>query len=66
MKMLAEWPGDRYANVPELCSSLQEALTRAEDDATWDVPLVDPHDPQVATTLEDPELREPDEAKRVS
>jgi len=65
MKMLAEWPQERHANVLELCSALQEALTQAEHDATWDVPLIDPNDPQVTTTLEDPERREPDEAKRL-
>jgi serine/threonine protein kinase len=64
MKMLAEWPGERYANVPELCSALQEALTQAESDPTWDVALVDPHAPQVTTTLEDPELSEPNEILR--
>jgi serine/threonine-protein kinase len=64
MKMLAEWPGDRYATVPELCAALQEALTQAENDATWEVPLADPHDTQVTTTLEDPELREPDDCLR--
>lgn len=64
MKMLAEWPHERHASVPELCSALQEALTRAEHDTTWDEPLINPHDPQVTTTLEDPELRQPDEANR--
>ncbi|MET0404249.1 MAG: protein kinase, partial [Cystobacter sp.] len=65
MKMLAEWPQERHANVPELCSALQEALTQAEHDASWDVPLIDPNDPQITTTLEDLERREPDEAKRL-
>ncbi|WP_187345235.1 serine/threonine protein kinase [Cystobacter ferrugineus] len=64
MKMLAEWPAERYATVPELCSALQGALTQAENDATWEVPLVDPHDPQVTTTLEDPGLQEPNEVLR--
>ncbi|OJH33478.1 hypothetical protein BON30_48540 [Cystobacter ferrugineus] len=64
MKMLAEWPAERYATVPELCSALQEALAQAENDSTWEVPLMDPHDPQVTTTLDDPELQEPNEVLR--
>jgi hypothetical protein len=64
MKLLAEWPAERYATVPELCAALQEALTQAENDATWEVPLVDPHDPQATTTLDDPERQEPDEVLR--
>lgn len=64
MKMLAEWPAERYATVPELCAALQEALTQSENDATWEVHLVDPHDPQVTTTLDDPGLQEPNEVLR--
>jgi serine/threonine protein kinase len=64
MKMLAEWPGDRFPEVTQLCMVFNEALTQAEGDTTWDVSLVDPYDPQVTTTLEDPERREPDELRR--
>ncbi|MET0403481.1 MAG: serine/threonine-protein kinase [Cystobacter sp.] len=64
MKMLAEWPADRFQNVPELCAALQEILTKSEDDPAWDVPLIDANDAQLTTTAEDPALREPNEVLR--
>lgn len=64
MTMLAEWPADRFPNVPELCVALQAALTKADDDPAWDVPLIDPNDVQLTTTVEDPALREPNEVLR--
>jgi len=64
MKMLSEWSADRYPNVPELCAALSEALKSAEDDAAWDLPLIDPTAQEYTTTIDDPALREPSEVLR--
>ncbi|WP_187344981.1 serine/threonine protein kinase [Cystobacter ferrugineus] len=64
MKMLSEWPAERYPNVPELCAALEGALKAADDDPAWDVPLFDPNDAQLTTTVDDPALREPNEVLR--
>jgi eukaryotic-like serine/threonine-protein kinase len=42
MKMLEKKPEDRYGSVVELCDALNTALTDAELDASWDLPLFDP------------------------
>jgi serine/threonine-protein kinase len=42
MKMLEKRPEDRYGSVVELCDALNTALTDAELDASWDLPLFDP------------------------
>ncbi|HLM46922.1 MAG TPA: protein kinase, partial [Myxococcaceae bacterium] len=56
MKMLSERPEDRFPVVATLCAALMESLSNAENDPTWDVPLAgDPDDPQLTTTVEDPE-----------
>jgi len=58
MKMLAELPQDRFQAVATLCAALNESLSTAENDATWDPPLGDPDDPQLTTTVADPERQE--------
>ncbi|PTL75182.1 serine/threonine-protein kinase [Vitiosangium sp. GDMCC 1.1324] len=63
MKMLAELPEDRFLVAP-LCAALSETLSNAENDAAWDLPLIDPDDPQLMTTGDDPERREPNETRR--
>jgi len=55
MKMLAERPEARFPVVATLCAALNESLSNAENDATWDEPLGDPNDPRLTTTVEDPE-----------
>ncbi|MFE8602843.1 serine/threonine protein kinase [Archangium violaceum] len=55
MKMLAELPQDRFPVVATLCAALNESLSTAEHDPAWDAPLGDPNDPQLTTTVEDPE-----------
>jgi len=64
MKMLAERPEDRFPVVATLCAALKESLSHAENDATWDVPLGDPDDPRLTTTVEDPERQEGSEQRR--
>jgi eukaryotic-like serine/threonine-protein kinase len=64
MKMLAERPEERFPRVGLLCAALKESLSNAENDATWDAPLVDPYDPQTTTTVEEPAKREPNEQRR--
>lgn len=64
MTLLAASPADRFPNVPDLCGALQEALAQAEGDPAWEVPLMDPHAPQVSTTDEDPAMLEPNEGLR--
>ena len=66
VKMLADPPPERFAGVGELCAALREALTTAEGDAAWDAPLMDPDDPQLTTTADDPERREPEERLRLA
>ncbi|PTL75138.1 hypothetical protein DAT35_56555 [Vitiosangium sp. GDMCC 1.1324] len=63
MRMLAELPEDRLPVAP-LCAALSETLSNAENDAAWDLPLIDPDDPQLMTTGDDPERREPNETRR--
>ena len=58
MKMLAELPQDRFQAVETLCAALRESLSNAENDTTWDAPLGDPDDPQLTTTVADPERQE--------
>ncbi len=65
MKMLAERPEDRFPLVATLCAALNESLSKAENDATWEPPLVDPLDPQTTTTLDDPAKQEPNEQRRM-
>jgi len=65
MKMLAERPEDRFPLVATLCAALNESLSNAEKDATWEPPLVDPLDPQTTTTLDDPAKQEPNEQRRM-
>jgi len=65
MKMLAERPEDRFPLVVTLCAALNESLSNAENDATWEPPLVDPLDPQTTTTLDDPAKQEPNEQRRM-
>ena len=55
MKMLSERPEDRFPLVAALCAALRESLSTAENDASWDAPLGDLNDPQLTTTVEDPE-----------
>jgi serine/threonine-protein kinase len=55
MKMLSERPEDRFPLVAALCAALSESLSTAENDASWDAALGDPNDPQLTTTVEDPE-----------
>lgn len=55
MKMLSERPEDRFPLVATLCAALSETLSSAENDPAWDAPLGDPNDPQLTTTVEDPE-----------
>ena len=64
MRMLAERPKDRFPVVAALCSALNKSLSTAESDATWDVPLGDPDDPQLTTTVGDPERQEVSEQRR--
>jgi len=64
MRMLAERPEARFPVVATLCAALNESLSTAESDATWDVPLGDPDDPQLTTTVEDPERQEGSEQRR--
>ncbi|MCY1078538.1 serine/threonine protein kinase [Archangium lansingense] len=64
MKMLAERPEDRFPVLAMLCAALNESLSTAESDATWDPPLGDPDDPQLTTTVEDPERQEGSEQRR--
>ncbi|WP_309893873.1 serine/threonine-protein kinase [Archangium sp.] len=64
MKMLAERPEDRFPVVATLCAALKESLSHAANDATWDAPLGDPDDPQLTTTVEDPEQQEGSEQRR--
>ncbi|WP_152622699.1 serine/threonine protein kinase [Archangium violaceum] len=64
MRMLAERPEARFPVVATLCAALNESLSTAESDATWDVPLGDPDDPQLTTTAEDPERQEASEQRR--
>jgi serine/threonine-protein kinase len=64
MKMLAKRPEDRFLVVATLCAALNESLSTAENDATWDAPLGDPDDPQLTTTVEDPERQEGSEQRR--
>ncbi|MCY1081796.1 serine/threonine protein kinase [Archangium lansingense] len=64
MRMLAERPEDRFPVVATLCAALNESLSNAENDATWDPPLGDPDDPQLTTTVEDPERQEASEQRR--
>jgi serine/threonine-protein kinase len=64
MKMLAELPENRFPAVAMLCSALNESLSNAQNDATWDEPLGDPDDPQLTTTVEDPALRKASEQRR--
>ncbi len=64
MKMLAERPEDRFPVVATLCAALNESLSNAENDATWDPPLGDPDDPQLTTTVADPERQEGSEQRR--
>jgi eukaryotic-like serine/threonine-protein kinase len=65
MKMLAERPEDRFPLVATLCAALNESLSNAENDATWEPPLVDPLDPQTTTTLDEPAKQEPNEQRRM-
>ena len=65
MKMLAERPEDRFPLVATLCAALNESLSNAENDATWEPPLVDPLEPQTTTTLDDPAKQEPNEQRRM-
>ncbi|MFE8602546.1 serine/threonine-protein kinase [Archangium violaceum] len=65
MKMLAKRPEDRFPVVATLCAALNESLSTAEHDATWDPPLGDPDDPQLTTTVEDPERQESSEQRRM-
>ncbi len=65
MKMLAERPEDRFSLVATLCAALNESLSNAETDATWEPPLVDPLEPQTTTTLDDPAKQEPNEQRRM-
>ncbi|OJT26006.1 hypothetical protein BO221_09230 [Archangium sp. Cb G35] len=65
MKMLAERPEGRFPLVATLCAALNESLSNAENDATWEPPLVDPLDPQTTTTLDDPAKQEPNEQRRM-
>ncbi|ATB41258.1 hypothetical protein CYFUS_006723 [Cystobacter fuscus] len=64
MRMLADRPEDRFPVVATLCAALNESLSNAENDATWDPPLGDPDDPQLTTTVEDPERQEASEQRR--
>ncbi|WNG38623.1 serine/threonine protein kinase [Archangium violaceum] len=58
MKMLAELPQDRFQAVETLCSALRESLSDAANDPAWEAPLGDPDDPQLTTTVADPERQE--------
>ena len=42
MKMLEKRPGDRYGTVVEFCAALDKALSEAEPDSSWDLPLFAP------------------------
>ncbi|WNG22743.1 serine/threonine protein kinase [Cystobacter fuscus] len=64
MRMLAERPEARFPVIATLCAALNESLSTAESDATWDPPLGDPDDPQLTTTVEDPERQEGSEQRR--
>ena len=56
MRMLEKDPAARYGSVVEFCAALDAAMTEAEADASWDLPLFEPDTPHTRTTEEDPAL----------
>lgn len=54
MKMLEKKPEHRYASTVELCAVLGSAMTEAEADSSWDLPLFDPDAPDTKTSDEEP------------
>jgi len=64
MRMLAERPEVRFPVIATLCAALNESLSNAQNDASWDPPLGDPDDPQLTTTVGDPSYGGLSEARR--
>ncbi|WNG58219.1 serine/threonine protein kinase [Archangium gephyra] len=64
MRMLEKDPAARYGSVVEFCAALDAAMTEAEADASWDLPLFEPDTPHTRTTEEDPALVDVADSKR--
>ncbi|MBM7115724.1 hypothetical protein [Archangium primigenium] len=59
MRMLEKRREARFANYKELCGALEVALSAAEGDASWDVPLMDPDAPDATPTVKVPGMGPP-------
>lgn len=59
MRMLEKRREARFANYAELCGALEAALSAAEGDAAWDVPLMDPDAPDATPTVKVPGMGPP-------
>ncbi|MCY1079954.1 serine/threonine protein kinase [Archangium lansingense] len=64
MRMLEKDPAARYGSVVEFCAALDAAMTKAEADSSWDLPLFEPDAPHNRTTEEDPALVDVADSKR--
>ncbi|MFY0565890.1 serine/threonine protein kinase [Archangium lansingense] len=64
MQMLEKDPAARYGSVVEFCAALDAAMTKAEADSSWDLPLFEPDAPHNRTTEEDPALVDVADSKR--
>ncbi|PTL82509.1 serine/threonine-protein kinase [Vitiosangium sp. GDMCC 1.1324] len=59
MRMLEKRREARFANYEELCGALEAALSAADGDAAWDVPLMDPDAPDATPTVKVPGMGPP-------
>ena len=59
LRMLEKNPRARFQTHEEICGAVEALLSEYEEDASWDVPLIDPGSPQQSTTVEDPNAEQP-------
>jgi eukaryotic-like serine/threonine-protein kinase len=64
MRMLEKEPAARYSSVVEFCAALDAAMTEAEPDSCWDLPLFEPDALHDRTTEEDPARVDVNDSKR--
>ncbi len=64
VRMLEKDPAARYGSVVDFCTALDAAMTEADADASWDLPLLEPDAPHNRTTEEDPALVDVADSKR--
>ncbi|QRO00720.1 serine/threonine protein kinase [Archangium violaceum] len=63
LRMLEKKLEERFPTHDEVCTAVEALLLRAEEEASWDLPLVDPDSPHRVTTVEEPKEDRPKDEK---